>query len=276
MSACTIQSVVSLGLLYFLVPITLVAQLAIQDSAKAARNPVANVIKLPFAESLNFDLGSFTRTSNSLQILPVIPLQITKNWLLVNYIVSNGLVYQPDVNRQVGGNTGLGDTNPTLFVTPARAQKVIWGVGPSLLVPTATNVALGQGKWALGPSVVALVQPDWGSGGVLIQNEWSIAGDRRRPQVNQMLLEYLLSYNLPKDWYLTTQPTISADWTQNSRNRWFVPFGGGVSRTFSFGKQAIDANMAIYRSIVGPENHVYPKWQINLQLTLLFPKGKPE
>jgi hypothetical protein len=42
--------------------------------------------------------------------------------------------------------------NPTFFLSPAKAKKLIWGIGPSFLLPTATDV-LGQKKmehWAVG------------------------------------------------------------------------------------------------------------------------------
>ena len=42
---------------------------------------------------------------------------------------------------------GLGDINPTLFLSPAKPGKFIWGVGPTFTFPTATDPMLGNGKW---------------------------------------------------------------------------------------------------------------------------------
>ena len=39
--------------------------------------------------------------------------------------------------------------------------------------------------------------------GVLVNNIWSIAGSGSRPDVNQMLLQYFINYNMKKGWYLT-------------------------------------------------------------------------
>ena len=49
--------------------------------------------------------------------------------------------------------------NPTLFLSPARPGKLIYGVGPAFILPTATSSLTGQGKFSIGPSVVALMQP---------------------------------------------------------------------------------------------------------------------
>ncbi len=54
---------------------------------------------------------------------------------------------------------GLGDINPSFIFSPKKS-KVIWGVGPTFVFPTATNTTyLGQGKLSMGPAVVVLFQP---------------------------------------------------------------------------------------------------------------------
>jgi hypothetical protein len=70
----------------------------------------------------------------------------------------------------------------------------------------------GQGKFSLGPSVVLLVQPGHWTVGVLINNVFSVAGSAHRPDVNQMLLQYFVNYNLKKGWYLASGPIVTANW----------------------------------------------------------------
>lgn len=214
----------------------------------------------------------FNRNANSLQLQPVIPLQMTNGWLLISRILATTVVYQPDLGQKSGGTTGLGDINSTFFLTPAHVRKVIWGTGPSLLIPTATDSAIGAGKWGIGPSGVVLAEPAWGSAGVLVQNIWSIAGDSKRSTVNQMQFNLSFSYNLPSGWYLTSGPSIAADWTQQTGERWLVPFGGGAGRSLNIRKQAVDWNLTLYRNAIRPASQISPKWQLSLQFTLLFPK----
>lgn len=161
------------------------AQQTVDELRDLARNPVGDAIKVPFVESINFDAGPYDRISNSLQVEPVIPWQVSKNWLLVPRLVATAVAYEPDVLQTHGGTTGAGDTVATFFFTPFHARKLIWAVGPSLLIPTATDSRLGAGKWDLGPSVALLVEPDWGFAGVVLQNIWSLPGHSSRASVTK-------------------------------------------------------------------------------------------
>lgn len=258
----------------FLLGPRLHAQQTVDELRDLARNPVADAIKVPVAESINFGAGPYDRTSNSFQVQPVIPLQISKGWLLVSRVIANAVVYEPDVARKNGGTTGLGDINAIFILTPLRAGRLIWGFGPSLLIPTATDRNLGAGKWDVGPSFVVLAEPAWGSVGVAIQNIWSLPGHSNRASVNQIQIETSASYNLPHGWYLVTAPTIDGDWTQARRDRWLVPFGGGAGRTFHIGNQAVDSNVTLYYNAIRPSNQFSPRWQLSLELTLLYPKER--
>jgi len=44
--------------------------------------------------------------------------------------------------------------NPTFFLSPAKPGELIWGVGPTFTLPTATDKLLGNGKFSLGPAAV--------------------------------------------------------------------------------------------------------------------------
>jgi len=258
------------GAYLFLTPSAVLAQSAPEELRKIARNPLADEIKLPFEEDFTFNQGSFNRNANSLAIDPVVPLSITPHWLLVTRIVATALAYQPNSLARRGGTTGVGDTTASSFLSPANTGKLIWGVGPAILMPTATSNQLGAGKWGVGPTGALLTEPEWGSVGALVQNIWSIGGSSNRPAVNQLQLEPLFSYNLPRGWYLTSNPTIIADWTQPTSQRWLVPIGGGPGRSFNIGKQAVDSNFTFYWNAVRPGNPFSPKWQLNLEFAFLF------
>jgi len=74
-------------------------------------------------------------------------------------------------------------------------------------------------------------------------------------------------------WGRLTAPTINADWTQVTAERWLVPFGGGAGRTFNIGTQAVDSNVTLYYNAIRPASQLSAKWQLSLQFTLLYPKG---
>ena len=142
----------------------------------AAQNPVASLISVPIQDNFNFNNSPGDRTQNVLNIQPVIPLSLSKNWnLIVRWITP--IIYQPIPVAQASGPPtlttgvyGLGDMNPSFFVVPKKS-KIIWGIGPTFVLPTATNTTyLGQGKLSMGPSVVVLVQP----------THWTIGASRKQ------------------------------------------------------------------------------------------------
>jgi hypothetical protein len=240
---------------------------------KAAQNPVANLISVPIQNNNNFGIGPYDRVQDILNIQPVIPVKLSPNWNLITRTIQP-IVWQPYANETTGGEYGLGDMNPTFFLSPANSKKMIWGVGPALVLPTATNDILGQGKLSIGPSVVILKQPKNWTLGVLTNNVWSVAGSGGRPAVNQFLLQYFINYNLKKGYYITWQPTLTADWEQESPNRWVVPVGGGIGRITKLGFQPVNLTMQFYGNAVHPPGA--SPWGVRLQIAFLFPKFTKE
>ena len=241
---------------------------------KAAQNPVASLISVPVQNNTNFGIEPGNRTQDVLNIQPVIPLKVSNDWnLIVRWIAP--IIYQPlpaPSSTPETGVYGFGDMQPTFLLSPRKAHKVIWGAGPIFQIPTATSHYLGQGKLAIGPNVVVLAMPGHFVMGVLVNNLWSVAGTGSRPDVNQMLLQYFINYNMKKGWYLTTQPILTANWnaTASSGGIWTVPFGGGVGRIMKLGFQPVNINAQFYGSAVHPSGA--SPWGIRLTFALLFPK----
>jgi hypothetical protein len=236
---------------------------------KATQNPVASLISVPLQNNTNFDIGPQDRTQNVLNIQPVIPMRVSKNWNLIARIITP-LIYQPDLAHRNLGVFGLGDINPTFFLSPAKPGKLIWGIGPTLVLPSATNKVLGQGKWSGGPSVVALLQPGHWTIGALVNNVWNFAGQADRLAVSQMLLQYFINYNLQKGWYISLSPIITANWKAASGNVWTVPVGGGIGRIMKIGAQPVNLSATFYGNAVYPAGT--SPWSMRLQIAFLFPK----
>jgi hypothetical protein len=245
---------------------------------KAAQNPVASLISVPVQDNFNGGIDPGNRTQNVVNIQPVIPLKVSENWnVIIRWITP--IIYQPfpapNPLPQVGVS-GLGDMQPTFLLSPRKPHKLIWGAGPIFQLPTATSQYLGQGKLGLGPNVVALMMPGHFVLGVLANNIWSIAGSGGRRDVNQMLVQYFVNYNMKKGWYLTTQPIITANWNTAapSGSVWTVPFGGGIGRIMKLGFQPVNINVQAYGNAV----HVpgASPWTVRATFALLFPKLSKE
>ncbi|MGC1575237.1 MAG: transporter [Beijerinckiaceae bacterium] len=180
--------------------------------AKAAQNPIANLISVPFQFQSNFGVGPYHRPQGVLNFQPVVPITINEDWNLITRWVTP-ILSQPQLAPNDHREFGLGDFNPSFFLSPARPGEggIIWGIGPTFLLPTATDKNLGNSRWGAGPSFVALTTEVPWVVGILANNIWSFAGTGNGADVNQMLLQPFVNYNFPHGWNLTSSPIITAN-----------------------------------------------------------------
>jgi hypothetical protein len=122
----------------------------------------------------------------------------------------------------------------------------------------------------MGPSVVVLAQPGKWTLGALVNNVFSFAGQSSRADVNQMVFQYFINYNLKKGYYITWQPTLTANWEATNGGRWVAPFGGGVGRIMKLGFQPVNLTAQFYVNAVHPPGA--SPWGMRLQIAFLFPK----
>jgi hypothetical protein len=164
---------------------------------------------------------------------------------------------------------GLGDINHSAYFSPAGSGPVIWGVGPSLTIPTATSDNIGTEKWSAGPAAVALAQPGPWVVGSLVRQLWSFAGDGDQ-DVSQLLIQPFVNYNMDDGWYLVSSPVVTANWEADDDNTWTVPVGGGFGKIFRIGNQPINAQVQGFYNVERPQYG--PEWIMRFQLQFLFPK----
>lgn len=240
------------------------------DIAKAAQNPIARMISVPLENDFYPHTGIDKENQYVLEIKPVVPITLSKEWNLISRTIIP-VIQTPDLTPQISGTSGLGDIQESIFFSPSHAGPggIIWGAGPAIVAPTATETIYGTGKTSIGPNVVILaIQGHWLYGS-LVQNVWSVAGPKERADVNQFLMQPFVNYNLPHKWYLVSSPVITANWEVDS-GRWLVPLGGGAGKIVRFGKVPVN----IYGQFFG--NAEYPKgtseWSARFQMQFLFPK----
>ena len=244
---------------------------------KAAQNPVANVISLPFQHNTYHGIGPDDEVVNVLNIQPVYPLKLNDDWNVITRTILP-VIHVPEsvegldiLPQGVGNDTefGLGDINFSAYFSPAKPKGFIWGVGPSINLPTATDDLLGSEKWSAGPAGVILKQSGKWTYGSLVRQLWSFAGDDDRADVNQTLVQPFVNYNLDDGWYLVSAPVITANWEKDD-DQWVVPVGGGVGKLFRVGKQPINAQLSYYHNVETPNQGA--DVSIRLQVQFLFPK----
>ena len=172
------------------------------EIAEELTNPIADLMIFPIQINYDQDIGSRDdgwRLQMNFQ--PVIPFHLTEHWNLISRIIVP-VTYQEDIYPGEGSQFGLGDTSMSLYFSPKEptSSGIIWGTGPQLLFPTASDKLLGREKWGAGPGVIALVQPGPWAVGALGHHVWSYAGDSDRQDVNNSFIQPFLAYTWPSAW----------------------------------------------------------------------------
>ena len=95
------------------------AALSAEELAKLAQNPVGNLISVPFQNNTNFNIGPLSGTQNILNIQPVIPIEVNKDWNVITRTILP-LIWQPAFTPDQGDTFGLGDLQLSAFLSPSE------------------------------------------------------------------------------------------------------------------------------------------------------------
>lgn len=238
------------------------------ELAKKLSNPVAALISVPLQN--NFEFGGGPNDDGfryTLNVQPVVPFALNEKWnLLVRTIVP--FIHQEDMIGN-SSQTGLGDITQSFFSSPKKPGPGdwLWGAGPVLLYPTATDDLLGTEKFGLGPTVVLVKQKDPWTYGALVNHIWSVAGEGGRQDVSSTFLQPFLAYQTKSHTTLTLNTESTYDWESG---QWTVPVIAQVSQLVKLGKQPVSFSLAAKYYAEAPSGA--PEWGIRFGVTFLFPK----
>jgi hypothetical protein len=238
------------------------------ELAKKLSNPVANLISVPLQGNWDFHIGPNDATRFTLNVQPVIPVSLSED---ANLIIRTILpvIDAGSPAPGVPSASGLGDTTQSFFYSPKQPTEGgwIWGAGPVLLWPTATDSQLGSGKWGAGPTVVLLKQTNGWTFGLLANHIWSYAGSDSRPDVNSTFLQPFVSYTTKTHTSITLNTESTYDWEDS---QWTVPLNLMVGQVFKIGSQPMQFTVGARYYAEKPEGG--PTWGVRGVLTFLFPK----
>lgn len=235
-----------------------------------AKNPFADQVNLQFLYDATLNVGPANKTEDVLTFQPLIPIDLNTDWSIITRTIVP-VIWEPGLAPEESSSSGTGDTQLSVFLSPARAGRWVWGLGPVIQMPTASSEVLGQGKWGAGPAAGAQWTGDLWTFGALINNIWSVAGSGNRPAVSQMQLQPEINVSFPKDpnGYLAFSPTIAANWKASGNERWTVPLSLGVGQLMKLGKQSVTLQATAYYNVLAPPGTGI--WTLELELQVLFP-----
>ena len=201
--------------------------------AKQLANPISSLISVPFQANEDFGYGpSHNGYKFTLNIQPVIPISISKDWNLilrtiVPVVSQHDLFYVENLPKdsplqpQNRSQDGLSDTNQSFFFSPKKPGPfgLIWGIGPAFLYPTGTHPFLGTGTFSIGPTAVVLKQIGGLTAGALMNQLWSVAIQEDRQSFSQMFLQPFLAYTTKTHTTFTLSTEATANWNNTPGDR---------------------------------------------------------
>jgi hypothetical protein len=232
-----------------------------QSLDQAANDPTASLMSVQIQ---NLYSGSHHNLehedSNTILLRPAVPFKTGD----LNHIARATV---PIVTGSPSGKTGLGDA--VLFdLIVFNQSKGRWGVGPVMLLPTATNNALGAEKWALGPALGFVVQETGFIWGLFNQNLFSFAGNGNRDDVRLSILQPIVNVSLPDKWSVgTSEMNVTYDWEKGGWAN--LPLGLKVNKLHRFSSMPVQFSGSYEYNFA--DRYVAPEWSVNFAVKFLFP-----
>jgi len=239
------------------------------ELAKKLQNPVAALISVPFQNNFEFNGGpNDDGFKYQLNIQPVVPFSLNEDWNLISRTIVP-FIHQDDMIAKGSSQTGLGDTVQSLFFSPKAPTSggVIWAVGPVFQLPTATDNLLGEEKWGMGPTALALKQQNGWTYGALFNHIWSFAGDNDRRDVNRTFTQPFVSFTTKTQTTFGFNTETSYDWKSE---QWTVPLNVTVGQLLKVGKLPVSLTLGAKYYAEG--SSIAPEWGLRFVVTFLFPK----
>jgi len=264
--------------------------LSLEKAAQKSNNPVSDawllIVQNDYTALEGKATGGHDEMRERLSFQPVMPVPIFDgSWNLVNRVILQAFSAPVDDDIDStdpfdGRTNGLGDSIVFSLAAPNRDDGFIWGLGPTMILPTASEDVLGQGRWQIGPAALAVrlgnSHGGWGlenwNIGVLVQHWWDFAGDDDRPHTNQSDIQYFINWKKDALILIGMTPNIQIDWEKSGSDRFSVPIGLGMIGFFSWGQTPVRWGIEIQHYVMQPDP-VGPRW--NLKFFIAPVKANP-
>ncbi len=254
-------AVAALGLLAAAVAGRVGAQAPDSSSVEAVAaelaNPLAPVTSLSVQYRAEFGMGPDDATHHVLRLQPsfFVPRPGGAAFLLRTIVPLRSISWP-------SGASGLGDVTLVPYYVPDTGSPTFVGYGAALNLPSATDDALGSGRWSAGPAILfaRTGQPmTWGG---LAQHVWSFGGDASRGRVNVTTVQPFATWLLGGGWSAGVNAEASYNHELPSGSRWTVPVAASLSRVLPLWGSYVNLGAGVVGYAERPS--FAPSWEIRL------------
>jgi hypothetical protein len=168
--------------------------------------------------------------------------------------------------------SGVGNLETAMYFSPRKNNKsLLWGAGPIIQFPTASNKAFDNGQYAAGPTFALVRQYGHWVNFIAGYQLWKIGGRSDGPAMNTSFLQLAVNYNLDKGWAIGFGTGLVSDWTIAQGEQSLVPVGLTFGRTVITRRgRPITWNVGASYNVMRPVGA--PQMQYSFKLSFLFPQ----
>lgn len=254
-------------------PPTLAARpdMSATDIAKQLQNPLGDLINIPIQSNTNLLFGPNRGTQEVINIQPVVPFHISETWNIITRTIL-ALGWNPSLQPSPSVPFGMGNTVISAFLSPRELRNGwLWGAGPVVQLPTASNPLLGSSVWGGGPTAALVYMEGPWVAGALVNNIWSFGGTSGpgATRYNTFSLQPGAAYNFEGGFSIGTTPAITANWLAAGKRAWTLPVGGQIGQVVTLGgSRTVSFSLGAYYNALRPA--FQEAWQITTQVTFVF------
>jgi len=244
-------------------------QASLAETGAKLSNPVSDVWALFTEFDINFNNGNNNQGDDKIGGLmnfqPILPVPLfgegDDRWKMIvrPAVPIQFAAPRPDGINNTNYDSGLADILfPLLVVPPVENKGIIFGLGPTLTLPTSTKVQLGRRQWQMGPAAVVGYKTKDYVVGVFPQYFWGVGGRGDQgsniENASNMNLLYFGFLNLPDAWQVGMNPVITYDHKASRGNKWNVPLGLVVAKTTKVGGMPVKFQLGAEYSVVSQDD----------------------
>ena len=232
-----------------------------QSLEQAAQDPTASLMNVSIQNQYSGDYHNLDdENGNIIQLRSSLPFKTGG----LKHVARATL---PIFTESPSGETGLGDL--ILFdLMTFNESWGRWGAGLVTLFPTASDDALGSGKFGAGPALGFVARNPGFLWGVFNQNLFSFAGESDQEDVRVSILQPILNISLPNKWSIgLSEMNITYDWEKSA---WAsLPLGIKINKLVKFSGQSVTFSGTYEYNF--QDDYVSPEWTVSFLVKFLFP-----
>jgi hypothetical protein len=244
---------------------TVQTALADEDLAQKLANPIAAITSLPLQINLDDNLGPNDKgTRKTINFQPVIPFSLGDEASLVTRTIVP-YIDQKDVIPGTS-QSGFGDILFNAWYSKTTPDKVTWGVGPTLRIPTWSDVSTDT--WAGGATGIVLkVAGPW-TMGALGNHIWDLESNPKVP-TSASFVQPFVSYTTSSAFTYSLTSESTYDW---KATEWTIPINLSLAKVLPIGGVPINWVAGAGYWATSPDNG--PEgWRLRFQLQVVIPKS---